>query len=133
MFAMVFNSPFALYRLDGPLPLLVPRCDKVPPAVLKLRTDDLDAERVASFFCAGASSRVLRCCRRVSDDGVEAGGGRDDKALVFAVEDEVASGEEDLARTRCDGRHSRSFGRELQLNVVGSPALLCVVGASVAR
>lgn len=101
------DSPFALHRFDGPLLLVVPRCDEIPPPVLKLGTDNLDRERGASSFCAGSSSRVLRWCMRVTHDGVEAGRGRDDKALVFAVEDEVASGEENLARTRYDCRHSR--------------------------
>lgn len=59
-FVTVCNSPFALYRLDGPLPLVVPRRDEVPPPVLKLWTDDLDPERGASAFFAGASSRALR-------------------------------------------------------------------------
>lgn len=93
------DVPFLLLLLNQPLALHPARLVS-PSPVVELGAHDRDLEAVllprALCWCAG------RVVRRLLDDGEEPRGGRDDEALVLAVEDEVASGEEHLARARHD-------------------------------
>jgi len=100
------DAPLALVLVDSPLAVLAARLVP-PPPVVKLRAHDLDREPVPSRRCALLA--LLRLS--LADDGEEARGRRDDVALVGAVEDEVAAGEEHLARARHDGRGARGGGR----------------------
>lgn len=77
--------------LDPPFAVNALR-DVRPAAIRELWALDGHAEGVPGIVRA----------RRRGHDGVEAGSGRDDEALVLGVEDEEAAGDEHLARARDD-------------------------------
>lgn len=81
------DSPFSFHCIHGPLAIVSVRL-VLPPSVVELRAHNRDRE---ALDARARLSSILHDC-------VESRRGRADEALMLAVEDEVSSSDEDLAR-----------------------------------